>query len=470
MNNLHLAKVFNKKDTKLLLEKFSASYNQSFAIYNTDGKLLFGDNDDYAEESPVFVDDELFGWVKGDSAVTESIADLIAYLLAKELEKKELARETLGLYKEINLLYNLAEKIKANFNISEIAQSIIDQATLAIKSTSATVMLYNDKLDGLEIVASVGDNPPNKRIYQKGKGIAGHVFLSGKAEVINNTCDDIRYIKNCCAPGSLLCAPIKTSEKTIGVINLSHNHVINYTAADLKLFCTLVSQGAIALENAILHANKIKEEKVKSHLERYVSEQVVHAIMDAGDKQIFSPEKRYISILFSDIRGFTNLCEHIDSKEIVDNLNTYFENMVDIIFTEQGTINKFVGDMIVALFGAPEVLQNSEKHTVMAAISMQNWLKQTEHKWINQNFKTGIGINSGEVIIGNIGSPKHMDYTAIGDEINLASRLQSLAKGGQILASRSVYDATKDFFDYRYQGPFSIRGKEKSVDVYEVIY
>ena len=318
MNNIHLAKVFNKKDTKTVLDAFSSSFNQTFAIYHADGKLLFGKQQDYTEESPVFVDDELFGWVKGN-AKTESIADLIAFLLGKEREKKELARETLGLYKEINLLYNLAEKIK-------------------------------------------------------------------------------------------------------------------------------------------------------SHLERYVSEKVVHAIMDAGEKQVFSPEKRYISILFSDIRGFTTLCETIDSKEILDHLNTYFENMVDIIFTEQGTINKFVGDMIVALFGAPEVLPNNEKHTVMAAISMQNWLKQTSYAWINQNFKTGIGINSGEVIIGNVGSPKHMDYTAIGDEVNLASRLQSLATGGQILVSRSIYDATKDDFDYRYQGALPIKGKERPVDVYEVVY
>ncbi|MGR9073377.1 MAG: adenylate/guanylate cyclase domain-containing protein [Gammaproteobacteria bacterium] len=469
MNNLHLAKVFNKKDTKALLEDIASAYQLTFAVYSAEEKLFFGVERDYSGNSPIFVNDELFGFVKGNDK-TEIIAKILEYLLAKELEKKELARETLGLYKEINLLYNLAEKIKANFDIQEIAQSILDQATLAIKSTHADVMLYNEKLDALEVVASVGENSQGRKIFKAGKGIAGHVFLSGKAEVINNTCDDIRYVKNCCASGSLLCAPINTSEKTIGVINLSHSHVINYTAADLKLFCALVSQGAIALENAILHANTVKEEKIKSHLERYVSDKVVHAIMDAGDNKIFSPEKRYISILFSDIRGFTNLCENNDSKEIVENLNTYFESMVDIIFTEQGTINKFVGDMIVALFGAPEVLEENEKHTVMAAINMQNWLKKTDHDWINRNFKTGIGINSGQVIIGNVGSPKHMDYTAIGDEVNLASRLQSMAEGGQILVSRSIYKATKNYFDYRYQGALSIKGKEKPVDVYEVLY
>lgn len=469
MNNFHLAKIFNNKETKNLLDNISFSFNQCFAIYNADEKLLYGDQREYTQHLPFYVEDELFGCVKGIDNL-EPIVHLIEYLLAKELEKKELASETLNLYKEINLLYNLADKIKANFDIVEIAQSIIDQATLAIKSTNATVMLFNEKLNALEVIASVGDHVINKKVCRAGKGIAGQIFLTGKAEVINNTCDDIRFIKDSCATGSLLCAPIKTSEKTIGVINLSHDTVINYTAADLKLFCTLVSQGAIALENAILHANKIKEEKLKSHLERYVSKKVVQIIMEAGDEQAFSPEKRYISILFSDIRGFSNLCEQIDSKELVVYLNTYFEHMVDVIFSEQGTINKFVGDMIVALFGAPEVMQESEKHTVLAAMKMQQWLKQTENSWINQNFKTGIGINSGQVIIGNVGSPKHMDYTAIGDEVNLASRLQSLAKDGEILVSQTIYHATKNIFNYRHHGAMEIKGKEKPVDVYEVIY
>ncbi len=469
MNKIHFAKFISKKDTQHLLNKILATYNQPFAIYDNSEKLLFGTIQEDTENFPIIADNNIYGYVNCKN-YSETIVELIRYMLLKEFEKKELAIETLGLYKEINLLYNLADKIKANFDIKEISQSIINQATLAIKSTNASVMLYNDKLNALQVVAAIGENSMSNTIIEAGKGIAGHVFLSGKAEVVNNTCDDIRYIKNSCATGSLLCAPIKTREKTIGVINLSHNNVINYTAADLKLFCALVSQGAIALENAILHENKIKEERLKSHLERYVSEKVVHAIMEGGDSRELRPEKRYISILFSDIRGFTKICEHVDSTDILAYLNTYFEKMVDLIFEEQGTINKFVGDMIVALFGAPEVLPESEKHCVLAAINMQNWLKRSEHAWINQNFKTGIGLNSGKVLIGNVGSPKHMDYTAIGDEVNLAARLQSLAEGGQILVSNSIYDTTKDMFNYQYQGALTIKGKEKPVDVYEVIY
>lgn len=469
MSKINFSKFIQKKETRLLLESIIFLNNSCFVIEDINDKLLLGDKKSSAERAAIVVNDELVGWLSVENKA-ETIIQFIEHLLAKEAEKKDLANETLGLYKEINLLYKLSDKIKANFNIQEIAYSIIDEASHVIRSTQASVMLYNPKIKMLETISALGVDKSTKTIFPANKGIAGYVFSSGHAEIVNNTCDDMRFVQGYCPAGSLLCAPIKAGDKVVGVINLSHNTVINYSAADLKLFCALVSQGAIALENALLHEKIIKEEQVKNHLERYVSAKVVDAIMKSEGELILQPEKRCISVLFSDIRGFTHLCENTDSAEIVGYLNAYFENMVDIIFNQQGTINKFVGDMIIALFGAPEFLSDSEKYTVTAAINMQNWLKITEHHWIKQNFKTGIGINSGKVVVGNIGSPKHMDYTAIGDEMNLASRLQSLATAGQILVSRSIYEATQDSFEYRYHGNVTVKGREQSTDVFEVIY
>lgn len=469
MSKINFSKFVQKKETRLLLEKVILLNNDCFVIEDINDKLLLGERKTQAEREPIIVNDELLGWLSVDNG-GDTIVQFIEFLLAKEQEKKDLASETLGLYKEINLLYKLSDKIKANFNIQEIAHSIIDEASRVIRSTHASVMLYNPKLKMLETISSMGVDKSIKTIFPANKGIAGYVFSSGHAEIVNNTCDDMRFVQGYCPTGSLLCVPIKAENKSIGVINLSHDTVINYSAADLKLFCALVSQGAIALENALLHEKIVKEEQVKNHLERYVSAKVVDAIMKSEGELLFQPEKRSISILFSDIRGFTHLCENTDSAEIVEHLNAYFENMVDIIFNQQGTINKFVGDMIIALFGAPEFLSDSEKYTVTAAINMQNWLKTTEHDWIKQNFKTGIGINSGKVVVGNIGSPKHMDYTAIGDEMNLASRLQSLATAGQILVSRSIYEVTQDIFEYRYHGTVTVKGREQPTDIFEVIY
>lgn len=469
MSKIHFSKFIQKKETRLLLEKIIYLNNSYFIIEDVNNKLLLGQGKSQADRVPITFNKELLGWLSADHDKDTPLC-FIEHLLAKEAEKKDIIKETLGLYKEVNLLYKLSDKIKANFNLEEIANSIINEATCAIRSTYASVVLYNSKKNTLETIASLGIDKSTKMDFPIDKGIVGYVFSSGHAEIVNNTFNDIRFVQDCCPIGSLLCAPIKAGNKTVGVINLSHSTIINYNAADLKLFCALISHGEIALENALLHEKIIKEKQVKNHLERYVSAKVVDAIMKCESDLIFQPEKRCISILFSDIRGFTHLCESLDSAEVVKYLNTYFENMVDIIFNQQGTINKFVGDMIVALFGAPEYLTYSEKHTVAAAISMQHWLKTTEHEWIKENFKTGIGINSGKVVVGNIGSPKHMDYTAIGDEMNLASRLQSIATAGQILVSRSIYEATQDSFEFCYHGRITVKGREQPTDVFEVIY
>jgi adenylate cyclase len=126
--------------------------------------------------------------------------------------------------------------------------------------------------------------------------------------------------------------------------------------------------------------------------------------------------------------------------------------------------------MIVAMFGAPSAIADREYWAIAAAINMQKRIKNLPIEWIRENFITGIGISSGEVIVGNIGSPQHMDYTAIGDEMNIASRLQGLAKGGQILVTRSVYEATHNHFQFREFGTLPVKGKKNLVEIFEVIY
>lgn len=144
--------------------------------------------------------------------------------------------------------------------------------------------------------------------------------------------------------------------------------------------------------------------------------------------------------------------------------------MVNVIFEHGDTVNKFVGDMMVCMFGAPASLTNCEQRAIEAAIGMQNRLQHIPNHWIRDNFHTGIGISSGEVVVGNIGSPHHVNYTAIGDEVNVASRLQSLAKGRQILVGRSIYDATKNHFSFREVGIVKLKGKKNKIEVFEVLY
>jgi len=440
------------------------------AIEDLDGAIVIGERND-GIRYPIELEGETLGWVIGGDKASY-VASLVASFGIKEQERRALAQETLDRYKEISLIYNFMGKIALCLKLEEVTKLVVEETRRNIKSTSASVMLLNQRTRNLEIAAASGKEYSPKTTLKPGVGIgiAGSVFFSGTAEIVNNVSTDPRYIKGANRAGSLMCAPLKTRDKVIGVINVSSEESVVYTAANLRMLNMLTSQAALVIENALFHENKLKEERIKSNLERYVAPQVVKAIMESKANIVFTPEKRRITVLFSDIRSFTTTCEKQPPEKIVEYLNEYFTHMVDVIFTHGGTLNKFVGDMIVALFGAPAQTEHSEKQAIEAAIGMQQRLKTIPLAWIQNNFHTGIGINTGDVVVGNIGSPHHMDYTAIGDEMNIGSRLQSLAKGGQILVSRSVYDATRDHFTFKEMGSVQVKGKDRSVEVFEVLY
>jgi class 3 adenylate cyclase/putative methionine-R-sulfoxide reductase with GAF domain len=465
-----LKRLVAKKEIRQVIKHLMQVIETPIAIQDREGICLLGDSLlEYSVRCSIALEGEEIGAVVGLRKV-EAIATFLSYAAQQELERKELARETLEKYKEINLLYNTAERLSANLELQDITKVIIEEARKLIKATSYSVMLLDIPTQRLKIVSYLAKNPEPQFSFRLGEGIAGHVAQTGRAEIVNDVSLDPRYIAGPNPVTSLICAPIKMKDSILGAINVSSTDPQQYTAADLKLIQTLASQAAVAIENAILHEQKLTEARIKGNLERYLSSQVVEAIWESKGNISLNPTKRSIAILFSDIRDFTTKCEELNPEILVEYLNEYLTQMVDVIFDYQGTVNKFVGDMIVALFGAPETMLDAEAKAIATAIDMQRRIDMISIPWIRENFRTGIGINTGPAIVGNIGSPRHMDYTAIGDEVNIASRLQSLAKGGQILVSRRVYDATEHLFEFREVGATQVKGKKQPIEVFEVLY
>ncbi|MGI0494057.1 adenylate/guanylate cyclase domain-containing protein [Alkalinema pantanalense CENA528] len=464
---LNLKRLLSKKDTIALVHQMLAIVPMPIAICDAAGTVLLGElGSTLSQDYPVMVEGQPIGWVKGDAAA-QAIANLLNYLAGKELEKRTLAQETLDRYKEITLLYDLSDKISANLELPKVAEVVLEEAQRLIPGSSGAVILVHPESQQVETIATFG---LLKFAMQPYRGILGKVLHTRNGEIINDVAQDDRADGCETCFSSLVVAPLKRQDQAIGLLCLGSETPITYTAADLKLVNALASQAAAAIENALLHTNKIQEARIKSNLERYVPTQLVQAILDSQGEISLAPVRKNISILFSDIRNFTSQCEELPPETIVNHLNEYFTHMVDVIFHHQGTVNKFVGDMIVALFGAPSFPENSEVRAIEAAIAMQRCIQSHPVTWIREHFHTGIGISSGSVIVGNIGSPQHMDYTAIGDQVNTASRLQSLAKGGQILVSRSIYEATRDRFEFKEMGQLTVKGKRNAVDVMEVIY
>jgi adenylate cyclase len=184
-------------------------------------------------------------------------------------------------------------------------------------------------------------------------------------------------------------------------------------------------------------------------------------------------KRRDMSVLFSDIRGFTSVTERGDPEELVRQLNEYFSRMVEIVFKHKGTVDKFVGDMVMALFSAPLDDEDHAQHAVEAAIEMVHVLGELNRGWAARGMAQldlGIGVNSGEMIAGNIGSSSIMSYTVIGDNVNLGARLESLNKDykTRIIISDATRALLKTEFDLRPLGDVVVKGKSKAVQIFEI--
>src|SRR6185295_16648053 len=179
-----------------------------------------------------------------------------------------------------------------------------------------------------------------------------------------------------------------------------------------------------------------------------------------------------ITLLFSDIRGFTSMSESAAPQDIVRMLNEYFELMVDVIFQYEGTLDKFVGDEVIALFGAPVAMVNAELKAVQCALDMMTVLSEfnrTRAAEGQHEINIGIGINTGLVVTGAIGSSRALQYTAIGDAVNTASRLCSVAQAGQIILSEATFEKVADHVDAQILPVVKVKGKEQELQIYNVV-
>jgi adenylate cyclase len=213
---------------------------------------------------------------------------------------------------------------------------------------------------------------------------------------------------------------------------------------------------------------------VKQLFSRYVSPDVYSRLLQDPSVARLGGERRTMTVLFSDIRGFTTVSERGQPEEILSQLNEYFSRMVPIVFAHKGTIDKFVGDMIMALFGAPVHDDRHADHAVQAATAMVRELDALNAEWRSHGrpaLDIGIGINTGDMVAGNVGSDTIMSYTVIGDQVNLGARLESLNKeyGTRILISETTRSLLSHDQPVRPLGSVTVKGKTKAVDIYEVV-
>ena len=215
-----------------------------------------------------------------------------------------------------------------------------------------------------------------------------------------------------------------------------------------------------------------KRKELRDTLQRYVSFNVVEQLISHPDELKLGGSRRKVSVLFSDIQGFTSLLAVKEPEEIIHQLNEYLTEMTTLIFSFGGMVDKFVGDAIIGIFGALGEQPDDTRRAVQCALAMQKKLCELQAKWRAEAapvFNSRTAVNTGEVIMGNVGSPQRMDFTAIGEPVNLASRLQAVANVGSVVICTACYEEMKDSLEVKCLGEITLRGTTEPVTVYEIM-
>jgi len=273
---------------------------------------------------------------------------------------------------------------------------------------------------------------------------------------------------------SAMCAPLWNEDQVIGIIHVDSPMLTNcFTENDLDVLTALANYAAVAVERARLNQKIQAEEKKRERLGRFLSPQVASRILAASDTQdsaLGDPEVREVSVLFADISGFTSVSEKMSPSAVALLLNDYLSRMTDVIFKYEGTLDKYMGDGIMAVFGAPLDMPDHAARAIKTALEMQDRLAEwNAERREGPELRVRIGINSGKAVAGEIGSVNKMEYTVLGDTVNVASRLESaVAKPGSVVVGERTRELVGDAFECHSLGTFSLKGKEHEVPAYEV--
>ena len=396
-----------------------------------------------------------------------------------EVRKELLSLERMN--KVLFVLYEISRQLHLIHDFNELLKKIMDLIFMVIDADYGFVILTgDDEEDELApvVVKYKDDKTKGKGEIRASRTIINKVVNDKVALLTTDAMADTRLEQAQSLFSqkirSAMCVPLWKKDEVIGVIQLDSVRFNNqFTEDDLELLKAIGCQMAMVIEQASLNEQIREEERMISRLERYHSPQIIEMILKGSQEtkeNIMEPKDLTVTIFFTDIIGFTPLSEHMPPREINLLLNQFFSRMTDIIFKYDGTLDKYIGDSLMAVFGAPMEKKDDPERAIFAALEMKRELtaimKKTEPE---KKFDIRIGINTGRVVAGNIGSPNRMEYTVIGDPVNIASRLESIAEPNQILIGEETYKRVKQKFKIKKVGPKKVKGRTAEVTVYEVL-
>ena len=374
--------------------------------------------------------------------------------------------------------------------VSEAAQALISCDSLDQTLERILALVFNNLPAERGLIClqdeETGDHQPTVMRTKSGipdepiqvsSNIVSHVLEKKQALLVRNTQMDDRFgrAKSVIMMDiqSAMCAPLYREDRVAGFVYVDRQSGHEpFDTPHLHALSALAVISAVAVETAALRESIRHEQEMRERLARYSSPAVVEQILKGPNSGAVAmvTDEREITVLFADLEGFTTLAEKLPSADVIQMLNRVFERLTEVIFSLEGTLDKFRGDGIMALFGAPLPMEDHAERAVEAALLMQEALESlSPENPEEQAIRMRVGINSGPVVVGDIGSPQRKDYTAIGDVVNTASRLESeVANAGQVVIGQNTWERVHDHFDCTDLGDLRLKGKEKTVRPYRV--
>ena len=390
------------------------------------------------------------------------ISDLEHYQPESDVADLSVLRED---YEKLRLGSELMHHLSAYHDLSVVLAKAADELLRVFRADRCMIMLYHP--EGDELVPKVVRSRQGVSDELTVSSSVLHEVQQSKSAVLwSDSSQDPRFAgaSSLIMQGirSVMCSPVMHNSRFCGVVHLdSHQGATMFTRKDLQLLTSIVHYIAMAITNSDLLRKVEQETRFKAQFERLLSPSVAEQVMSGAVRLEKGGELRDVTVLFADIRGFTKLSHLSTATKVVAMLNRYFEMVVDIVFKHGGTVDKYIGDEIMVLFGAPVAVSNAADKAVQCALEMQSALDQfNEGQKIFQEapIEIGVGINSGEVVVGSIGSSRTMQYTCIGDAVNVASRLTSLAKAGEVIIGEESKKRLQQKFAFDALPPFSVKG------------
>jgi adenylate cyclase len=454
-------------------------------------ELRFDRSDEVKRAPDVNYDDRPLGQTQLRISTSDVLQSLQPRPLTAPLPNVP-AEDIKGLRRKANilaLLYEMSKTLGSVFNLEAIFEKATEIIFSATPADRVVALLRDESVEAgpeddipLRVVAlRVRDPKREAQAKQQpiGRTITRKVMRDRTALLSQDATADMEFanVHSIVSQGvrSTICAPLLVEANVHGAIYADRLDAFTaFTRDDLELVSAVAAQTAVAVENARSHERLAREEVARANYGRFLPEYVVKQLLEHPESFKLGGANQTITVLFADIRGFTRLSEHAPPEKVVQLLNKYFSAMTEVIFEHGGTLDKYIGDELMALFGAPTATPEDACNAVSAAIKMQRQMPE-----INAELQAaglpqiniGIGLHTGEATVGYIGSERRSEYTAIGDTVNLASRLQSNSLAGQILISEATARAAADFSCPLSPHPaITVKNRVQPVPIFEVVW